>query len=107
MLWISAGDDAGLMTEIERRVGLKAELANKSTAFWETLDRYQAVVLKLPVEREIVQQVLKAQEACVVPLLVADPEGTLDESLVRPPMSHFHYITSEDPEEYARVLRTA
>jgi transcriptional regulator with GAF, ATPase, and Fis domain len=109
MLWVTVGDDSGLVSEVERRTGLTAKVAEGRCSALRGLDRAKIVVLRMPLEREVVGHALTSAAKLPEPLpvVILDPARQLDEMLVLPSMTRVHHLTSEDPVELVLGVQTA
>src|SRR5271170_100308 len=80
-------------------------------ADWKPLSlRTAAMIIELPLGRESVAQLIdEAQSAAVpVPVVIYDPESSLDESVIKPLMTPFRHITDRvTTEQLAQVVLTA
>ena len=81
---------------IEKHTGCSVRSLSGSSGKWQDLvGAARAVVISLPLEPDALQEALiEAQQAAApVPVVVYDPESTLDESLIRPPIAAFRHLT--------------
>src|SRR5579871_5826732 len=112
MLWIGEAEATTprIIREIECRTGLKATVHGGTTP-QEKYDfsRFQVIVVSLPASEEAVREVLEGvqESPTAVPVVVYDRRRLLDESLIRPPMRLFQYVTNENPEHLAAQIRMA
>lgn len=96
ILWLRSIDRAEEVYAFEQATGLKVAVSSGPPSTWRSVaNRVQAILIELPVETETVQQTLiEAHEAAIpVPVVIYDREGTLDESVIRPPMTAFRHVT--------------
>jgi DNA-binding NtrC family response regulator len=100
ILWLRSGerdqDILDLEKNLEQNTGLKVTVANGQLSAWrDVVHRVQIVLVELPMEGEILQQLLSeaSDNAVPVPVIIYDPVCTLDETLIRPPMTNFRHVT--------------
>ena len=110
MLWITSQEKDALLREVERETHLAATVAQGHPSHWEkSIEQARAVVLCLPLGSETMREVLLFVQRTTrsVPVIVIDPDRILDESLVLPPMTRFHHVTSEDVTEVSKKILSA
>lgn len=112
MLWIGSGTDTALADEVARRTGLKPIFATADTEEWKKRDtrRCRVIVLTLPASSAFVQEVMAAAQHAVrpLPVVIVDPEGSLDESLIGPSLGLFrHVVGDRTPEETGASVSAA
>ena len=96
ILWLRSCNRMEEVSSFEQITGLKVAVSSGPPASWKNIaHRVQVILIELPLETEIVQQTLiEAQESSIpVPVIIYDPECTLDESVIRPPMTAFRHVT--------------
>jgi transcriptional regulator with GAF, ATPase, and Fis domain len=108
MLWIGSCGRDTLIGEVEEKTGLKAVFSDGRTSRWrKDMERAEVVVIHLPAPAEVVREVLEAA-GHRLPVVIRDPENSLDESLIGPPLASFrHLIGERDVEDLAAVVRSA
>lgn len=110
MLWIDSDSKDSVIKEVEERTQLVATIADgRSQAWKKSVARARVVVITLPSGADVLREVLvTAQEtAGGLPVVVLDPHHLLDESLVRPPVTNFQHVTTQDIEQIAERVRAA
>jgi DNA-binding NtrC family response regulator len=112
MLWIgeAESDKLCIIREIELKTGLKATIDDGLTSHRRSdVSRFQVIVVSLPASERLVRETLEAvqQAPTAVPVVVFDRGHLLDESLIRPPMTLFQYVTNGSPDQLAAQIRMA
>jgi transcriptional regulator with GAF, ATPase, and Fis domain len=111
VLWIGAAE-AKDIARVERLADIsvtRVDLGDDSAAL-KDIGRYRAVVVQLPGAADALRTLLDEvhNSSSQASIVVHDENGTLDESLIRPPMSGLmHYTGPMDDHEMAAVLRSA
>lgn len=109
VLWLRSHDRMEEVSSFEAVTGLKVTVSNGAPSSWKSVaHRAQLILIELPLETETVQQTLmEAHESAIpVPVLIYDREGTLDESVIRPPMAAFRHVTGPLSEQELGALVT-
>jgi len=107
ILWLKEDQHSEDIEALERRTGLKVWASNGPPAGWRGLaQRLRVVMIELPDLAEKVQEILLEASSGPVPLpvIIYDKDGTLDESLIRPPMTTFHNVTGTLTVEQLSIL---
>jgi transcriptional regulator with GAF, ATPase, and Fis domain len=96
MLWLRRSHQVEDVQALERKTGLKIGFSDGPPTDWGDLGRsLQVILIELPMPTSVIQATLEQAHNLPVPIpvLIYDQDGTLDESLIRPPMAAFHHIT--------------
>jgi DNA-binding NtrC family response regulator len=111
VFWITTEDKRPLVKEVEQQTNMVATVAQGDPWQWKkSIEQARIVVLCLPLDTETMRQALAVAQGTArrVPVIALDPNRILDESLVLPPMTRFHHVTSRDVNEVSRrILMTA
>ena len=108
MLWIGSGRDTQLMEEVARTIGLKATVVE--TEEWSRRDprRSRVIVLDLAASSECAAEVMATAQGAGRPVVILDPDGNLDESLIGPGFSLFrHLVGAQSAGEIAEAILEA
>ncbi|MGD1096442.1 MAG: sigma-54 dependent transcriptional regulator [Bryobacteraceae bacterium] len=87
--------EVGDVQALERKTGLKIGFSDGPPAGWGDLGRsLQVILIELPMPTSVIQATLDQAHNLPrpIPILIYDQDGTLDESLIRPPMAAFRHI---------------
>ena len=96
ILWLRSHERTEEVYDFEQATGLSVAVSSGPPSSWKGgAHRVQVILIELPLETETVQQTLiEAQEAPIpLPVVIYDRESTLDESVIRPPMTAFRHVT--------------
>jgi transcriptional regulator with GAF, ATPase, and Fis domain len=96
MLWLRSNHQVEDVQALERRTGLKIGFSDGPPADWGNLGQsLQVILIELPMPTSVIQATLEQAHnfPMPIPVLIFDQDGTLDESLIRPPMAAFRHIT--------------
>ncbi len=107
VLWLRSSDQIEEVQALEDKTGLKVAPAQSlPPASAGIMNRIQVILIQLPIEAQTIQQtLLEAHNASPpVPVVIYDREGTLDESLIRPPMTAFRHVVGEYTAEQLGVI---
>lgn len=117
ILWLRAEDHRDEVESLQQHTGLKViSLTNLPVSWNDPSQRFQIILAQLPLAAEIVERtLLEASQAeklqldphqppQPVPVVIYDPESTLDEGLIRPPMSFRHLTEPLSVAQLASVV---
>jgi len=112
VLWVGTGAGSEEIARIERLAEVNVTRADVQgdLAALKDIARYRAVMVRLPGAARALEPVFKEVQDSnsYISVVVHDENGSLDESLIRPPMSGLmHYTGALDDNEMAAVLRHA
>jgi transcriptional regulator with GAF, ATPase, and Fis domain len=115
ILWLRSNDrvDAvpGQVHALERETGLKIAISSGEPGSWRgQLNRIQVILVELPIAASVIQDSLReiVNAGNPVPVVIYDPENTLDESLIRPPITIFQHLTDRcSAEQLSAIVSSA
>jgi len=103
ILWLRSADRCEKVEFLQQHTGINVMCLNHFPANWnDSMQRVQIILLELPLSAEIVEKALleasQAEKTLLdphqapqpIPVLIYDPESTLDEGMIRPPMTFRH-----------------
>jgi len=112
VLWIGGPVADGEISRIESLADVKVAEASVETAaqYLKDVSTYRVVMVRLPEAGDALGQVLEQvhKSKAFVSVVVHDENGSMDERLIRPPMSGLmHYTGPLEGPELAAILRSA
>ena len=96
ILWLTRDLQAEDIQALERKTGLKIAVSGGPPEAWRSLaQRVKLILIELPNSASTIQETLmEAHNGPIpTPVVIYDKEGTLDESLIGPPMTAFRHVT--------------
>jgi DNA-binding NtrC family response regulator len=110
VLWVTSNPQQDVVRAFEQSTQLKVVVTDGQCTKWDRIEeRFQAVLIELPVAAFIIRDALAQAHRTAVPLpvVIYDHESVFDESLVRPP-SIFHHLTGpQTPEALGAIVQQA
>jgi DNA-binding NtrC family response regulator len=110
VLWVTLNPQQDVVRAFEQSTQLKVVVTDGHCTKWERIEeRFQAVLIELPVAASIIRDALAQAHRTAVPLpvLIYDHESVFDESLVRPPAIFHHLTGPQTPEALGAIVREA
>jgi transcriptional regulator with GAF, ATPase, and Fis domain len=108
ILWLRSSDPAEEVRDLEQKTGLAVAVSDSFRS--GSLERIQLVLIEFPISATVIQETLEAahRASFPIPVILYDRDSTLDESLIRPPMTTFrHLVGHQEIDELAAVVREA
>jgi two-component system, NtrC family, response regulator AtoC len=107
ILWLTRDLQSQDIQALERKTGLKIAVSDGPPAAWRRIaERVKVILIELPDEASRIQETLiEAYSGPIAtPVIIYDKEGTLDESLIGPPMTAFRHVTGRLTVDQLSVL---
>jgi DNA-binding NtrC family response regulator len=108
ILWLRSGGRTGEADYLETGTGLKVAVSTGAPSTWEDLaQRVQVILMELPLASQIVKRCMTeaGHSRPAIPVIIYDPECTLEELLIGPPVGEFRHITEPlTPEQLLKLV---
>src|SRR5271163_3458196 len=96
ILWLRSNDRIEEVHALERETGLKIAVSSGDVASRRAvMHRIQVILVELPIAAPVIREILQEAQntATPLPVIIYDPDGTLDETLVHPRSTVFRHVT--------------
>jgi transcriptional regulator with GAF, ATPase, and Fis domain len=108
ILWLRSDGRSEEANQLEKATGLKVAVSTGAPSTWEEIAKnVQVILIELPLAPQIVKRCLSDARSrrIAIPVVLYDPECTLDEHLIGPPVAEFLHIAERlTPEQLVKLV---